>query len=508
MTRNAFSLSPLTLALLALSASPVLAQSLPTPPAVSRAATSLVAPAAAPRANATTGTPVQAASIETRAALNGRITQNSNPSIGGNELQAVAVGSVANVSGAVGSLTAQGEVSGSLSQFGGGQRIEAGAVKGALTAGSVQAQGSLVGSVSQDGRSQMLQAGVVEGDVRADSVRAEGHVSAPITQTNRNGALSQTVAAGRVADSQGSLFSAEGTISGRGVAQTSSGGPVVQRVEVGVISGSAAQRGIAVGVLTGQVTQDGAARGESTQSLRVGTLTGSQGRDLEARGSFGADLTQTLRPSGGNRADQTVSVGSIESVDAAGTVSASGTVGSGRVSQSQTGLGGSQALEVGSVKGGTPQDVRTEGTLSGSVTQEMGTGDLVDLQVVQVGGASQVSGTVRTQATVQADIVQTMSSGVVRGQRQQIVEIGQVAGTSGNVSTLASVNGTIAQSQNGGMQQRISLGSVKDTGNARVRAEVLVDGTIRQSGGVGSQSVDIGSVRGVQRGESAGTASQ
>lgn len=189
-------------------------------------------------------------------------------------------------------------------------------------------------------------------------------------------------------------------------------------------------------------------------------------------------------------------MGSVAQVDAAGSITTNGTV-TGAVTQSAS--LGSQRLQVAAVIGGSPATVDARATLSGAVNQTSSAAFAND-QRIAIGAVEGSSGQISTDATVGATLSQNISGGGVS--REQLIAIASVEGTQGTVSTRAVVNGSVSQSNQSSQSgqptnQRIQIGSVRNTGTLAVRTDVTVTGNLSQSANAssrGQQSILIGGV--------------
>jgi hypothetical protein len=417
-------------------------------------------------------------SLLTRANVSGDITQTSNQTSAAAANQFVSIGGVRALTGSTGSITTQGTLTGNLVQTrsgnpgslgGGSQNLNIGSVAGAVTARRVDADGAVLTNVTQSSSGSSSSTGVGSQTIDVGSVRAAG----------------------------GGNITTSGLITGPGVTQTSRN-ELAQTLAVGSVEGGEVQNARTQGLVSGRVTQSSASFGSGqgrSQRIDVADIRAAQARTIDATGTISGAVSQSQSQSGFG-ADQSVAVGSVAQTDAAGSITTNGTV-TGAVTQSAG--SGSQRLLVAAVLGGSPTTVGARATLSGTVNQTSNASGANE-QRIAIGAVEGSSGQISTDATVGATLSQSIGGG--GASREQLIAIASVEGTQGTVSTRAVVNGSISQSNQSSQSsqptnQRIQIGSVRNTGTLAVRTDVTVTGNLSQSANAssrGQQSILIGGV--------------
>ncbi len=475
MTRP-FRPSPLTLALtLALAAGAAQAQQ--DPSGIADGTSNTIAATEGP-----------AASLTTRASVSGSITQSSNQR-GGGAGQVVSIGGARELrNGLLGSLTTDAAVNGNLTQTRSGF------------------------GVTTVGRQTLDVAGVV-GDLRAQNVQARGVVSVDVTQDMRlqssvaagTAPPAQTVEVGTVRDAAGGSLQTSGSAVGGSLTQTSQIA-LDQRIAVGTITGGQLQSATTQGTVDATVVQAGTARAGTpgaagSQRLLVGAIDGSQALSAQTQGTLRGALTQVQQ--GGLR--QSVAIGSISGVDAAGQIEAGGAVAAGS-SITQQGSGSNavanlheQTFQVGSVSGGAPTRATAAGFFQGQALQSMAGGEGTSVQRVAIGAVDNATGVVNAGGMVVGDLTQSMTDGISNfARRSQTVSVGSAERTAGTVEARGFLAGSVTQTAEFSPRaQLVSIGSVRDT-SGTVRTDASVVGRITQAarGAQENQTVLIGGVLG------------
>lgn len=334
---------------------------------------------------------------------------------------------------------------------------------GANTPGvsTLTTRGSLTGDVtqSQSGagvNEQTLSVAGTDSTSRGNNARLQGDVSAPVQQVS-SGDIPQTIDVGSLTGSGVSTANTQGSISGAGVTQSSNSNFV---------------------------------GGSGGQSISVGSIKGSNATSINTRGSITGAVTQIQDSARG--AVQSLTAGSVTDVSPAGQILTSGTIDA-TVTQT-TNSSSLQMIDVGSVKGGTPAEVRTDGVLTGTVTQDSN-GSSSSRQFIQIGSVESSRGNVATNASSSGAITQTQDG---TSRSQQKISIGSAVGSATQTITEAATTGDITQSASNGGQifQTLSVGSSEQT-SATVTTRALVTGNVTQTAGAGSttQTINLGSVR-------------
>lgn len=324
-------------------------------------------------------------------------------------------------------------------------------------------RGTLTGDVTQsqtgvDGNEQTLSVAGSDEASRGNSVLLQGGVSAAVQQLS-TGEVPQVIDVGSLTGSSVGTATTQGSISGAGVTQVSSG------------------------------TLLGTGGG---QSIGAANIRNSQATSINTRGTITGAVTQIQLSSQGVK--QSLAAGSVTDVRSAGQLSTNGTIGA-TVNQTATGsIGVLQTIDVGSVKGGRPAEVRTDAVLTGTVIQD--SADSVgSKQNIQIGSVEDSSGNVATSAGSSGAITQTQDG---TSRSQQKISVGSAEGSTTQTITEAFTTGDITQSASNGGQifQVLSVGSSENTA-ATVTTRALVTGNVTQAAGAGSttQTINLGSVR-------------
>ncbi len=395
-------------------------------------------------------------SLTTRASVSSSIIQSSSmPSGESVSRQTASVGGARSLTGATGTISAEGTISGNLLQ-------------------------TRTGSPGGGASEQLANVGGVAGALTAINVNARGLLSTTLTQSHSGGSRGtgdQTVDIGGVRDSSGGSLTAFGVVSGDGINQNGRN-RVAQELFVGSIADSNLQAATTSGSISGRVQQttSSGVLGETTDVQRIGVadIRASQAASVTTQGSITGTLTQTQPGLG--RGQQSVEVGSVSGVEGAGSIVTNGLINGNVV---QTLQRGQQRLLVAAVVGGSPDSVNARATLTGDVTQSSTSEQLVN-QRIAIGSVEAATGHVSTDATVGATISQTMSGNGFG--RSQHVEIANAEQTSGFVNARAVVGGSISQSSQTSESntQRISIGSVRGTAAAVVTTDATVTGIVTQ----------------------------
>lgn len=323
-------------------------------------------------------------------------------------------------------------------------------------------RGTLTGDVTQSQtgvgvNEQTLSVAGSDATSRGNSVRLQGDVSAPVQQIS-TGEVPQVIEVGSLTGSSVGTATTQGSISGAGVTQSSNG------------------------------TE---AAGFGGQFIGAANIQNSQATSINARGAITGAITQIQDSS--SRATQSLTAGSVTDVRAAGQVLTRGTIDA-TVTQTTNSLGSLQTIDVGSVKGGNPAEVRTDAVLTGTATQDSN-GSSGSKQIIQIGSVEDSSGNVATSAGSSGAITQTQDG---TSRSQQKISVGSAEGSRTQAITEAFTTGDITQSASNGGQifQTLSVGSSENTA-ATVTTRALVTGNVTQSAGASNttQTINLGSVR-------------
>ncbi|MFO1326726.1 MAG: hypothetical protein U1F56_05165 [Rubrivivax sp.] len=379
---------------------------------------------------------------------------------------------------------------------GGGQTLAVGsALDATILRGTVNALGVASGSVTQtrDANSavtsaQTLTIGSVSGTLDATQVTADGALQGSLTQTSRRGgpvrgSEGQRVDIGSLSDAGGGNLAAQGRVLGASTTITQDHSGQTQLLRVGSIGSSTLLSGNASGLLSGTVVQsgNGASGANALQAIDIGSIGGSQANAVATVGVVDGRITQAMVL--GNDREQRIAVAAVRNADAAGRITAGGTV---RGELSQTGTADA-LVRVGAVEGGSPGTVTTQGSFSGSaITQNSSS---AGLQRVDIAAALAISGQATTQGDVTGRIAQNLATVGARD-AVQVASVGSAEGTRGSVATRALLSGDIAQTSRVGLSsdQQVLVGSVLNTGTLTVRTDATVTGNVTQTAdGVGER---------------------
>jgi len=322
-------------------------------------------------------------------------------------------------------------------------------------------RGSLTGDVtqSQSGagvNEQTLTVAGADSTSRGNSVRLQGDVSAPVQQVS-TGDIPQTIDVGSLTGSGVSTANTQGSISGAGITQSSNG----------TVGG-----------------------GSGGQSIGVGSIKNSNATSINTRGAITGSVIQIQDSARG--AVQSLTAAAVTDVSPAGQILTRGTIDA-TVTQT-TNSSSLQTIDVGSVKGGTPAEVRTDAVLTGTVTQDA-KGNLLSRQIIQIGSVNTSRGNVATSAGSSGAITQTQDG---TSRSQQKISVGSAENSTTQTITEAFTTGDITQSaSNGGLiNQTLSVGSSENTA-ATVTTRALVTGNVTQAASASNttQTINLGSVR-------------
>lgn len=324
-------------------------------------------------------------------------------------------------------------------------------------------RGSLTGDVtqSQSGATvneQTLSVAGTDETSRGNSVRLQGAVSAPVQQIS-TGDIPQTINVGSLTGSSVGTATTQGSISGAGVTQSSS---------------SVDTRGTF-----------------GSQTIDVGSIKNSNATSINTRGAITGTITQ-IQDSARGGATQSLTAGSVADVSPAGQVLTRGTIDA-TVTQTTNSFS-LQTIDVGSVKGGTPAEVRTDAVLTGTVTQDS-TGSSASRQRILIGSVEASRGNIATSAGSSGAITQTQDG---TSSSQQKISVGSAEGSITQTITEAFTTGDITQSASNGERilQTLSVGSSENTA-ATVTTRALVTGNVTQAASASNttQTINLGSVR-------------
>lgn len=422
---------------------------------------------------------VSAATVETKAAAAGRISQTQR----GSRADIVQTALVGSVSGEVGpSVRTDATFAADLSQtlsggLAGGtpaQRFEVGSVRDAR--GSVETKSLVTGPVSQS----MAGTSVFNQQIQVGSV-ADSSAGQIRTDALSVGSLSQSAGAGN-AGSQ-----AIGIGNARLVSSATSldlhGQTLASIEQIRDADRSFSRQSVQVG--SAQLV-NGPVAGTTQATLAGGVVQRISGISLEASQQLGvARLSGTLSGS----------------VEASGTVNRSVTqenVGSG--------TGGTQIVDVGSVSGSVAAAIRTSATLDGPVHQQITGSAASGRQSFNLGTVSGArAASITTDAVMEGGVSQILGGGSERSsQRLSIASVSNAQGST--LEARAHVSGNVSQvllgspAGNADRIQEVSLGDISGSGT-ELRTEVVVSGAILQSdggatgGGASHQRVAVGSIR-------------
>ena len=438
----------------------------------------------APQQPAPTPPPAQTgASLQTRANVDAQIQQSACcNSLTTDGRQRVRVGSISALQGNVASVSADGSLTGSLTQnrTGAGadafgiQDIRIGAVNGSVRGGSATAQGTVQGSVVQ---------------------------SLALSEQTNEGAV-QLLNVGAIADSSGQALDTRGSLSGS-VTQSQQGRSILQDVSVADVRGSTVQSATVNGaVVDAAIVQAGTAGGTTGASgfqvIAVGSLDQVNAQSVRTNGGVARAVTQEQN----GRAEQRIEVGSVAFVGngaAAGTIETDGRL---LAPTTQRAEGAQrQSLRVGAVLGGRPADAQTFGLLIGSVTQVAIGGGAGGGQDISVGAVEGATGTVDASATVNANLMQSRSAGAGNSGALQAIHIGSARVTAGTVQTRAAVSGAIVQNlvagtAGGQSTQTVDIGTVRGVAGTATTNAVFSGNLFQSNGGTSrqEQTVSLGSI--------------
>lgn len=395
----------------------------------------------------------------------------------------------------------------------GAQVAAVGAVRGATVTGQLTTNATVSGAVTQSAagtgsasNGQLVSVGGASGSLTAATLTTQGTLGVAVTQQRISGSGSgapggQSLDVASVSGVSGGNVTTGGRLaagSGVGVNQTNSASGA-QKIAVGAVDDSALQTATTDGFVLGSLGQfnTAAARGND-QTLGVARIRGSQATTVRAEATvFGqVQQQQALQGSSGG---QVVEIGSVLSVDAAGTLRTNARL-EGNLTQSATGSRSgvsSQTVGLGRIQGGSARQASTNVLVRGSINQQQT--ELAE-QALSVGEVVGGSGTAATRADVFGDLTQTAAAGRggsgIDGQR---IDIASAKNNRGDVATQAFVLANVQQGGGsvGGISQRVDLGSVQDAGAGTARTSATVTGNISQQGSgalTGSQAVLVGSV--------------
>ena len=394
----------------------------------------------------------------------------------------------------------------------GAQVAAIGAVRGATVTGLLTTNATVSGAVTQStagtgsaSSGQLVSVGGASGSLTAATLTTQGTVAVAVTQQRSSGSSgapgAQSLDVASVSGVSGGSITTGGRLaaaSGAGVNQTN-GATGVQQIAVGAVDNSALQTATTDGFVLGALTQTNTAVGRGNdQTLGVARIRGSQATSVRAEATvFGQVLQQQALQ--GSSGGQVVEIGSVLSVDAAGTLRTDARL-EGNLTQSATGSrvgASSQTVGLGRIQGGSARQATTQVLVRGSINQQQN--ELAE-QALSVGEVVGSSGTAATRADVFGDLTQTATAGRggsgIDGQR---IDIASAKNNRGDVNTQAFVLANVHQGGGsvGGVNQRVDLGSVQDAGAGTARTSATVIGNISQQGGgalTGSQAVLVGSV--------------
>lgn len=330
------------------------------------------------------------------------------------------------------------------------------------------------------------------------NLTTRGSLTGDVTQTQTSvSANEQTLSvAGADTASRGNNLRLQGDVSAPIQQIVTGAGDTPQAIDVGSLTGAASVVGTATtqGSISGAgVTQSssGTGRGAGGQTVGVANIQNSQATSINTRGTITGAITQIQTSTRGSQ--QSLTAGTVSDLRSAGQVSTNGTVNA-AVSQTTTSGLSQQIIDVGSVKGGNPAEVRTDAVLTGTVTQDAAGSN--GAQIIQIGSVEDSRGNVATRAASSGVITQTQN-GV--SSAQQTISVGSAKDSSTQSITEAFTTGDITQSASNGGQitQNISVGSSENS-SAVVTTRALVTGNVTQSGGgsLSTQTINLGSVRG------------
>lgn len=324
-------------------------------------------------------------------------------------------------------------------------------------------RGSLTGDVTQSQtgvgvNEQTLSVAGTDEASRGNNVRLQGTVSAAVQQVS-TGDIPQTINVGSLTGSGVGTATTQGSISGAGVIQSST---------------STEARGTF-----------------GSQTIDVGSIKNSNATSINTRGAITGAITQ-IQDSARGGATQSLTAGSVVDVSSAGQVLTRGTIDA-TVTQTTNSFS-LQTIDVGSVKGGTPAEVRTDAVLTGTVTQDS-TGSSASRQRILIGSVEGSRGNVATSGGSSGAITQTQDG---TSSSQQKISVGSAEGSTTQTITEAFTTGDISQSASNGSNilQTLSVGSSENTG-ATVTTRALLTGNVTQAANASNttQTINLGSVR-------------